>query len=120
MTEEIKIRGEAIKKYWSKAKVKCPFQDEDLQTGYLEGFIEGVVEVMQDNKWHDLRKDPKDLPKLKKGESFKTVLIYTKQYCHDWYDTASYSDGSFFINGEDGREKVIAWREVPKFQKESK
>lgn len=72
------------------------------------------------NEWHDLRKAPKDLPKLKKGEFFKTVLIYTKQYCHDWYDTASYSDGTFFINGVDVRENVIAWREVPKFQKESK
>ena len=74
-------RERAIKMYWKMAKVKCPFQTEEIVNGYLEGFIDGVAEVMQDNKWHDLRKDPEDLPKLKKGESFKTVLIYTKQYC---------------------------------------
>lgn len=60
-------------------------------------------------EWHDLRKDPEDLPKVIKGHAYMQVFIYTKRFNRDWYDIASYSEGSFFINGEDEREKVIAW-----------
>ena len=67
-----KTRKEAIKKYWTKAKAKCPFNDETIQNGYLEGFIDGATEVMKEHKWHDLRKNPKDLPK-----DDKDVLVYS-------------------------------------------
>ena len=64
------------------------------------------------NHWHDLRKDPNDLPKLRKDESYKTVFVLMRQYCQDWYDIANYSDGSFFINGDDESENVIEWCET--------
>ena len=85
MTEEEKNqRQEAIKKYWNAAKQKCPFSDETLQNGYLEGFIEGAAEATK-VRWHDLRKDPKDLPEL--GElpygSWYTKLVLCFEYRED-------------------------------------
>ena len=42
MTEkQIKCR----KAYYSIAKEKCPFTDEDLQNGYCEGFMDGAFEM---------------------------------------------------------------------------
>ena len=42
MTEEqIKCR----KAYYSIAKKRCPFTDEDLQNGYYEGFMDGASEM---------------------------------------------------------------------------
>lgn len=42
MTEEqIKCR----KAYYSIAKERCPFTDEDLQNGYYEGFVDGASEM---------------------------------------------------------------------------
>lgn len=65
-------------------------------------------------QWHDLRKDPKDLPKD------NVVLIQTESNCHfialyypeeKWWGT--YEMFSHEIHG-----KIIAWCELPTFDKE--
>ena len=114
MTKETKTREEAIKKYWSKAKEKCPFNDETLQNGYLEGFIEGAAEVMQDNKWHDLRKDPNDLPKVV-TEYITNIGVMTFDRLKDrhlW--TTPLCDACDYC--EEVTDEVIAWCEIPQFK----
>ena len=64
-------------------------------------------------QWHDLRKDPNDLPKAEEG----LVLVMSKNGTPDlscistdkrWFCTDYYT----------GEYKVIAWCEIPTFDKE--
>ena len=79
-------------------------------------------------QWHDLRKDPNDLPKeydtiresfgiYPKDETFHTVLNQDGEYVHcfsgTWYYI--YEEDS---TGETMRADVIAWCEIPTFNKE--
>lgn len=66
-------------------------------------------------KWHDLRKNPNDLPK-KTGEYFTNIgLLYYDELCnrHFWHtpscEACDYSD-------EVEEDEVIAWCELPKFK----
>ena len=70
---------------------------ESLKQAYLDGHTEGRKE-----KWHDLRKNPNDLPK-ENGE-----------YWCKWED-GSYSTGHYFQDNGFG-DYVIAWCELPKFE----
>ena len=75
--------------------------------GYLAGAKEnGVV-------WHDLRKDPNDLPKIKRNKSFTEVLVRVSHV----YGVASFTEKTFFVLGEDITKDVIAWCEIPKFER---
>ena len=117
-----KTREEVIKKYWSKAKEKCPFNEETLQDGYLEGFIDGAAEVMQDNKWHDLRKFPADLPPQR--ERVFIADEYSK-YHIDGVPTTAWRDRGCWMSMDDQVErpigwKVYAWRKIPKIPEEYK
>ena len=78
---------------------------------FEEAFLAGLKAGRP--QWHDLRKDPNDLPKEGKqylclikswvgGEKVYACLIYNTQY-HSWQE--SYGD-------------VIAWCELPTFDKE--
>ena len=69
----------------------------DVRQAYLDGHTEGRKE-----KWHDLRKNPNDLPK-ENGE-----------YWCKWED-GSYSTGHYFQENGFG-DYVIAWCELPKYE----
>ena len=63
--------------------------------------------------WHDLRKDPNDLPKLEDiiivcKEFMGTEIIYEIEcyYPRNWTREAS----------EQKRKRVLAWMEIPKFK----
>ena len=82
-----------------------------MQEAYKDGFLEGLKAGRP--QWHDLRKDPNDLPKEDKqylclikswvgGGKVYACLIYNTQY-HSWQE--SYGD-------------VIAWCEEPQFEEE--
>lgn len=65
-------------------------------------------------KWHDLRKNPDDLPK--RGEYFTNIgLLYYEELCnrHFWHtpicEACDYSD-------EVEEDEVIAWCEIPKYK----
>ena len=123
MTKETKIRGEAIKKYWSKAKKKCPFNDETLQNGYLKGFIDGAAEAMQKDKWHDLRKDPEDLPP--EDESVFIAQEYDKYSPDDEIPMIAWYIGGRWMSINEGHEqaidwKVYAWHKIPGIPEEYK
>ena len=105
MTLEEKAEEYAIN-MWGKDKV---FIDErtDCKQDYIAGAKEnGVV-------WHDLRKDPNDLPKIKRNKSFTEVLVRVSHV----YGVASFTEKTFFVLGEDITKDVIAWCEIPKFER---
>lgn len=84
------------------------FEDE-VKRAYLDGLAEGKPQ------WHDLRKDPKDLPN-RTGEYFTNIgLLYYDELCnrHFWHtpscEACDYSD-------EVEEDEVIAWCELPKFE----
>ena len=91
-----------------------PFQDYiriQLASMYYTGAIEnGVV-------WHDLRKNPQDLPPCKGFETYSERLITDKGYsvynfrkCR-WY--VDEPDCDCMVHRD-----VIAWCEIPKFKGE--
>lgn len=77
-------------------------------------FIEGAKFALN-NHWHDLRKDPKDLPK-----ECQNVLCFCHTECG--YYTVGHmikigNDESWYINiGSKKLYNVIAWCELPKFE----
>jgi hypothetical protein len=80
-------------------------------------FIDGYRECQKEHEWHDLRKDPKDVP------DEGTYLI-------EWRNARGYGDTMIMRYEEDDEEElhwidrdgdnwdddVIAWREIPKFE----
>ena len=78
--------------------------------GYKDGFLAGLKAGRP--QWYDLRKDPNDLPKenilvlvmLENGKPITSgISTDNRWFCTD-YDT--------------GDDKVIAWCEIPTFDKE--
>ncbi len=77
------------------------------------------------NKWHDLRKDPNDLPK----ENMKQVMVITNYneclmgwYCiHEetWYSSSCPDSDDYIETGDIMDVKVIKWKEIV-LPKESK
>ena len=67
-----------------------------IKQAYLDGLKEGKP------KWHDLRKDPNDLPK------------HSGEYWCRWGD-GTYSSGYYFDHNGFGS-YVLAWCEFPKFE----
>lgn len=99
------------------------FENSIMYESYIDGLTEGRKE-----KWHDLRKNPSDLPKNREN-----VLLYVKlkcerevvligyrdfgeclgEYCQDWGDVEPVRNIKCdFVDGEE----VIAWCELPKFE----
>ena len=99
-----------LKVYKELPKWKGKIFMKDEETCYLDGYAQGAKE--NGIQWHDLRKDPNDLPKD------NVVLIQTESNCHfialyypeeKWWGT--YEMLSHRIHG-----KIIAWCEIPQFK----
>lgn len=79
-----------------------------LKEAYLAGLKTGRA-----SQWHDLRKNPDDLPEdgiqvlSEKGD----IVIY-KSDCFLWFEYSPNADNIKLRNWE----KPIAWREKPKFE----
>lgn len=90
----------STKKYIGKDNYEC------IEEAYLAGLHEGQP------KWHDLRKDPNDLPK--RDERFCTnisvpVLTQTSGFAFYQFD-----DKKWYYQGK--VVDVIAWCEIPQFK----
>ena len=107
MTEELKQKAYeySIKEI---PFIECITQN-DLERLVQQAYIAGATE--NGIQWHDLRKDPNDLP-----EKIKLVLIRLLGcYVLGWYD------GIDFYNDCNKGEKIpkellIAWCEIPQFK----
>lgn len=82
----------------STAEIKSPLRIE------TEQFFEG-----KSNGWHNIKNNPEDLP-TEDGQ----YLIYEIQYGDPWYTVAYYVTCANEFGT--GHEKVIAWRELPKYE----
>lgn len=69
-------------------------------------------EELKQNGWHNLRKNPQDLPK-----EDGAVLVVDMDYGHPGYNVALFwkKDGAF-TGHRLAKLDVIAWREIPVFQ----
>lgn len=96
------------------------FQFDLLQKAYTKGLETGIEAGKP--QWHDLRKDPKDLPK----EVGRYIVCYLDTACErstfelsfvDWFEDKHWIDeDNHNIEGYD--EGVVAWCEIPTFDKE--
>ena len=82
---------------------KAEYDECDLEKLYIQGAKEHSV------VWHDLRENPSDMPTGK-----KRVLVSTKYMTHIVY----YKINHFEDEDGDNIGEVIAWCEIPEFEKE--
>lgn len=89
-----------------------PRKDCNYTSNRLKGYIDGAKWGME-HQWHDLRKNPNDLPKEE-----KEVLVYM----WDSYYIGSYSseDVEWWFNefslDYKRLDEIIAWCELPQFK----
>ena len=89
------------------------FNDLGEVTWCVDKVNDNDIEYQRKPIWHDLRKNPKDLPKLEDiiivcKEFMGTEIIYEIEcyYPRNWTREAS----------EQKRKRVLAWMEIPKFK----
>ena len=62
--------------------------------------------------WHDLRKNPNDLP-----ENFDVVIVCVKRVSGHTESLIGYNDGGIWFVEQEGEEpNVIAWMDIPAFK----
>ena len=116
MTEEQEIELAVKGDEWASTRTadRGGYYFAGLSEGYYNGYIAGATE--NGIQWHDLRKDPNDLPKDRRTVVLvvsscdyvrhKILASYRHKY---WVNTFNYNKvGS----------QIIAWCEIPTFDKE--
>lgn len=81
------------------------YSEQGFIYGYERGFTEG------EPKWHDLRKNPDDLP-----EECQNVLCLCNDIGYKYYCTGHLIYKTWFSNITSKILRVIAWCEIPKFK----
>ena len=105
MTEELKQK--AIKASDKKCVKGC---SKYYRYGFQDGYIAGATE--NGIQWHDLRKDPNDLPKV----HYYELLAYRTDYkrvTHISYDTFH---KEWLLHDGSSQDVIIAWCEEPQFK----
>ena len=96
--------------------VWTPLMRSESDHGELKEALFMAVEAIEKAdkyRWHDLRKDPTDLPQ----EKTMCLICYENKFFIDYdYDAAYYKDHSFGIIDVN---KVVAWKEIKPFEEES-
>ncbi len=99
---------EQNKKALNKART---FSDnKDKIDGFYNGYIIGATE--NGIQWHDLRKDPNDLPK----DRHNVYVVYLNGYNQIEKVIASFRHKYWVFNGLKTECKVVAWCELPKWE----
>ena len=116
MTEELKQKLEKRFEKWFRKYLLCcdcerkctciqlnAYCEEQVKQAYIAGATENGIQ------WHDLRKDPNDLPKE------KTFVI------SNMGSLAFYKNGMWFLDVPDNAyyfstKEIIAWCEIPQFK----
>ena len=87
---------------------------EDYKQGFKDGAEFGynlAKEERKANEWHDLEKNPNDLPENKRS----VWCYYGDGYGKGFYDK---DDGGWWIEGHIYCSTINAWCELPTFNKE--
>ena len=87
-------------------------ETEYAEKAYIAGAKENGVE------WHDLRKEPNDLPKVKEGKTSGGMpyhisnVVQNQKGQHCWYNYKynKWCDNDYILD------EVIAWCEIPQFK----
>ena len=77
--------------------------------------VEWLFNKQQKYRWHDLRKNPADLP-----EDNKDVLVTIKGGCvnRTWHDSCGWRNATAKKARYYSNDRVIAWKEIEKFENE--
>lgn len=109
-TDELIQKAKESYKVYSEDKCVGSYEDYQYIDGYCNGYDQGYEDCRHyahdyyKPKWHDLRKDPNDLPKV------KGYYLVCRQ-------NAQESNISYFNHSEmDFNDIVIAWCELPQFK----
>lgn len=96
-------------------KLETDNYNAGLERGYEDGFKDGITYgYNKANEWHDLRKDPNDLPKDDKYVIVTDGKLWTSAY----YDkawmihTTAFSKKNLRYLTIVGLHKIIKWKEV--------
>ena len=77
---------------------------------YTDGFYDGYHECQKEHEWHDLKKDPNDLPKDDK--EYLVIFCYdnkgAKRMCYEVRDNLQHD----FEIHRCYTEQIIAWKEI--------
>lgn len=92
----------------NKRIIKCSCHNYDSEKDLEEAFLAGLKAARQE-KWHDLRKNPNDLPE----ENQEVLVLFTlPDKSKNDVITAQFENNDFnFVDLQD----VIAWCEIPTF-----
>lgn len=118
---------EKVKKFITIGIAEGRKEQEKKDKGFCESFC------MKDRKenWHDLRKNPDDLPKCTENEQiifyvheyYKDIEKYINHYCLGFYKKSFLNDDvKLFVERSKGyecehsTEDVLRWCELPKFK----
>ena len=107
MTEELKQKAEEKAEKYSEAFIEKGVAKASYAKGYIAGATENGIQ------WHDLRKDPNDLPK------YETEVIAITESDGSLYRSFEYYEIEYSEDNFDGWstcQKVIAWYEIPQFK----
>lgn len=99
---------------------------EDIYDSHILGDDEFGIETIENavlyginiakTQWHDLRKDPNDLPK----DRHNVWIIYLNGYYQEEKSVASYRHKFWVMNGLKTECEVLAWCELPQFEEKIK
>lgn len=106
---------ELAEEWWNNWVVKDWNDLQKAKDLFIQAFLAGLKARLQ---WHDLRKDPNDLPE-KMG--LGSVEVYVQYDTKGVTDFACYRfDKNIWERSEDNEQAVgvIAWCEIPTFDKE--
>lgn len=127
LEETIKCANDmATKKYIAAIRCHANIDDEELD-GLIEyalnqeqlakwlGELKELKEYKEKYRWHDLRKNPDDLP-----EDSKDVLVTVKGGCvnRTWHDSCGWRNATAKKASYYSDKSVLAWKEIEEFESE--
>ena len=105
MTDE-----EKAEEYFNKHKYAHDNRNGKQETIHKKIYLDGLAEGREE-KWHDLRRNPNDLPK-----ECQNVLCLCNDIGCKYYCTGHLIYKTWFSNTESKVLRVTAWCELPKFE----
>lgn len=128
LEEAIKYVNDVAKKKYAEAMLCHANPDDDELDGCIEcareheqlaKWLEELKELKgykEKYRWHDLRKNPDDLP-----EDNKQVLVSIKDGCihRTWHDSHGWRNRNSKIRYYSDK-SVLAWKEIEEFESEGK